>query len=153
VTDCGDAKLLQRLVRQAGENRLVYVIFAECRLIPTEAQAPQPEHNVHGAPHNQGWWISSSGEVRVSRADWIMGLSEIHKDRCLISPTAVFIGDVKILERPRNPDFSAPEGPHFAGLWIIPKKHAPHCYWSRHAHARGVGYSASPAELSQAPGG
>ena len=43
----GDAKLLQGLVRQARENRLVYVILAECRLILPEAQAPQPDHNVH----------------------------------------------------------------------------------------------------------
>ncbi|MGA7373876.1 MAG: hypothetical protein WBW37_14930, partial [Methyloceanibacter sp.] len=35
------------LVRQARENRLVYVILAECRLVPPEAQAPQPDHNVH----------------------------------------------------------------------------------------------------------
>jgi hypothetical protein len=36
-----DAKLLQVLVRQARENRLVYVILAEDRLILSEAQAPQ----------------------------------------------------------------------------------------------------------------
>jgi hypothetical protein len=39
---------------------------------------------------------------------------------------------VKIPERPRNPDFPAPEGPIFtpsARLWIIPKKHAPR--WGR----------------------
>jgi hypothetical protein len=51
VPNRNDAKLLQRLVRQAGKNRLVYVILAECRLILPEAQAPQPDHNVHdGAP-------------------------------------------------------------------------------------------------------
>ena len=44
-----DAKLLQVLVRQARENRLVYVILAECRLVLPEAQAPQPDHNVHNA--------------------------------------------------------------------------------------------------------
>ena len=46
-----DAKLLQVLVRQARENRLVYVILAEDRLVLAEAQAPQPDHDVHdGAP-------------------------------------------------------------------------------------------------------
>jgi MFS family permease len=40
-----------------------------------------------------------------------------------------------------------------ARLWIISKKHALHRYWSRHADARGVGYFASPAKLSQAAGG
>src|SRR6478672_8744256 len=37
---CRDAKLLQRLVRQARKVRLVYLILAECRLILSEAQAP-----------------------------------------------------------------------------------------------------------------
>jgi hypothetical protein len=35
------------LVRQARENRFVYVILAEDRLILPEAQAPQPNHDVH----------------------------------------------------------------------------------------------------------
>jgi hypothetical protein len=42
-----DAKLLQVLGRQVGEDRLVYVILAEDRLVLPEAQAPQPDHNVH----------------------------------------------------------------------------------------------------------
>src|SRR6516165_3956864 len=67
VPNRGDAKLLQGLVRQARKNRLVYVILAECRLILSEAQAPQPDHDVHdGAPHNGGS-TSSAGEARVSR--------------------------------------------------------------------------------------
>ncbi len=45
------AKLLQVVRRQARKDRLVYLIVAECRLILSEAQAPQPDHNVHdGAP-------------------------------------------------------------------------------------------------------
>src|SRR5262245_65850492 len=48
-----DAKLLEVLFRHARKNRLVYVILAECRLILAEAQAPQPDHDVHdGAPHS-----------------------------------------------------------------------------------------------------
>ena len=51
----GNAKLLQVLVRQARENRFIYVIIAEDRLIPSEAKAPQPDHNVHrGAPTFSG---------------------------------------------------------------------------------------------------
>jgi hypothetical protein len=51
VPKCCDAKLLQVLFRQARKNRLVYLILAEDRLILPEAQAPQPDHNVHdGAP-------------------------------------------------------------------------------------------------------
>ena len=64
--DC-DAKLLQGLVRQARKDRLVNLVLAECRLILPEAQAPQPDHNVHGGAHNQGWRTSSAGEARVSR--------------------------------------------------------------------------------------
>src|SRR5262249_15632822 len=47
VTDCSDAELLQDLVRQARQDRLVNLILAECRLILPEAQAPQPDHDVH----------------------------------------------------------------------------------------------------------
>src|ERR1700756_1705153 len=51
VTKRGDTKLLQVLVRQAWENRLVYVILAEGRLVFPETQAPQPDHYVHdGCP-------------------------------------------------------------------------------------------------------
>jgi hypothetical protein len=46
-----DAKLLQVLGPQARENRLIYVILAEDRLILPKARAPQPDHNIHdGAP-------------------------------------------------------------------------------------------------------
>ena len=54
MTKRGDAKLLQVLVRQARENRLVYVIPAEDRLILPEAKAPQPDHNVHDGDPNSG---------------------------------------------------------------------------------------------------
>src|SRR6516162_5184939 len=82
VTDCSDAKLLQDLVRQARQDRLVNLILAECRLILPEAQAPQPDHNVHDGPHNRGWSTSSAGAKKLSRTGWIMGISEVHKDRC-----------------------------------------------------------------------
>ena len=49
-----DAKLLQVLVRQARKNRLVYVILAEYRLVLPEAQAPQPDHNVHEGARSCG---------------------------------------------------------------------------------------------------
>jgi hypothetical protein len=47
VTDCGDTKLLQGLVRQVRKERFVNLILAEDRLILPEAQAPQPDHDVH----------------------------------------------------------------------------------------------------------
>jgi hypothetical protein len=40
-------KLFQVLARQTRENHLVYVILAEDRLVFPEAEAPQPDHNVH----------------------------------------------------------------------------------------------------------
>jgi hypothetical protein len=46
MTNRTDAKLLQVLVRQARENRLIYVILAEDRLVLAEVQAPQPDHDV-----------------------------------------------------------------------------------------------------------
>ena len=58
VPNRGDAKLLQGLVRQARKNRLVYVVLAECRLVLPEAQAPQPDHNVHE-------WRPQSWVVRI----------------------------------------------------------------------------------------
>ena len=72
-----DAKLLQVLVRQAWENRLVYVILAEDRLVLAEAQAPQPDHDVHEGAHNQWWRASSAGEARVSRV--ALGFSGLRK--------------------------------------------------------------------------
>ena len=41
-------------MRQARENRLVYVILAEDRLILPEAKASQPDHNVHDGDPNSG---------------------------------------------------------------------------------------------------
>jgi hypothetical protein len=66
VSKRGDAKLLQVLVRQARENRLVYVILAEDRLVLAEAKAPQPDHDVHDRPQAQGCCISSCGLGSVS---------------------------------------------------------------------------------------
>jgi hypothetical protein len=39
--------LPQVLMRQTRENCLVYLVLAECRLVFPEAQAPQPDHDVH----------------------------------------------------------------------------------------------------------
>ncbi len=47
--------LPQVLSRQARKDRLVYLVLAECRPILPEAQAPQPDHDVHKCARNQGW--------------------------------------------------------------------------------------------------
>jgi hypothetical protein len=52
MPNCCDAKLLQGLVRQARKNRLVYFVLAERRLIPFEAQAPQPTPDIHDGRPN-----------------------------------------------------------------------------------------------------
>ena len=53
MADDRDAKVFQVLRRQVRKNRLVYLVLAECGLILSEAQAPQPDHDVHrGAPQS-----------------------------------------------------------------------------------------------------
>src|ERR1700724_654689 len=74
------SELIQRLVRQARKDRLVYLILAECRLVLPEAQAPQPDHNVHDGAHNRGWRAASSaGPEEVSRAVWTVGSQGLAK--------------------------------------------------------------------------
>ena len=67
VPERGDAKLLQVLRRQARKNRLVYLILAECRLILPEAQAPQPDHNVHDMSQSRvgGMMVAPKGGVQL----------------------------------------------------------------------------------------
>ena len=68
VTDCSDAELLQDLVRQARQDRLVNLILAECRLVFPEAQAPQPDRNVHRGAHKSAvTHIISGGREGVQR--------------------------------------------------------------------------------------
>ena len=64
-----DAKLLQVLRRQAREDRLVNLVLAECRLVLSEAQAPQPDHNVHdGAPtRRSGTFLSLAGWAHCAK--------------------------------------------------------------------------------------
>src|SRR5262245_49634781 len=47
MPDNTDAQILQVVCRQGRQDRLVNLIFAECRLVPFEAKAPQPTSNVH----------------------------------------------------------------------------------------------------------
>ena len=59
-----------------------YAVIPEvikCRLVLPEAQAPQPDHNVHEGAHNQWWHTSSAGEARVSRV--ALGFSGRRKPR------------------------------------------------------------------------
>ena len=58
VPNCCDAKLLQGLRRQAREDRFVNLVLAECRLVLSEAKAPQPNHNVHDdAPAGRNGYV------------------------------------------------------------------------------------------------
>ena len=67
VPDNRDAEVFQVLTREVRQNRLVYLVLAEDRLVFPEAQAPQPDHNVHDGAHNRGRRTSSAGGARVSR--------------------------------------------------------------------------------------
>jgi hypothetical protein len=52
MTNRTDPKFLEVLRREVRQDRFVYLIVAECRLILPEAQAPQPDHDVHNdAPY------------------------------------------------------------------------------------------------------
>src|SRR5215813_7714669 len=47
MTDKTDAQIPQVVCRQGRQDRTVDLIFAECRLVPFEAKAPQPTPDVH----------------------------------------------------------------------------------------------------------
>jgi hypothetical protein len=47
MTDKTDAQIPQVVCRQGRQDRIVDLIFAECRLVPFEAKAPQPTPDVH----------------------------------------------------------------------------------------------------------
>jgi hypothetical protein len=47
VSNKENAEVLEVLRRQIGQDRLVYLVLAERRLILPEAQAPEPDHHVH----------------------------------------------------------------------------------------------------------
>ena len=77
VSNIGDAEVLEVLRRQIGQNCLVYLILAECRLILPEAQAPQPDHNVHdGAPTIGGGAIICRGSESVQGGVWFLRASQ-----------------------------------------------------------------------------
>ena len=60
MPNSGDAKLFQVLCRQARENPFVNLVLAEGRLVLFEAEAPQPDHEVHEGRPTQGCRTSSS---------------------------------------------------------------------------------------------
>jgi hypothetical protein len=64
----GHNAFVPSFVRQARHDLFGYFVLAECSLIFPEAQAPQPDHDVHDGAHNRGWRASSSGVRGVARA-------------------------------------------------------------------------------------
>jgi hypothetical protein len=71
MSNCGYAKLLQGVVRQARKNRLVNLVFAERSLIAFVVEAPQPTSHIHGsmvAPQSDGATQFFSKRDGVSRA-------------------------------------------------------------------------------------
>ena len=67
MTDRTNADFLQVLSSQARQDPFVDFVVAECRLVFFEAQAPQPDHNVHDGRLQSGVRTSSSRPERVSR--------------------------------------------------------------------------------------
>ena len=67
MTNRTNADFLQVLLGQVREDPFVDLVVAESRLVFFEAQAPQPDHDVHDGAHNQWWRTSSAWEARVSR--------------------------------------------------------------------------------------
>jgi hypothetical protein len=67
MTEGRDAKLLQVLRREVRQDRLVYLVLAERRLVLPKAQAPQPDYYLHDGAYQSGRRASSFGEVKVSR--------------------------------------------------------------------------------------
>jgi hypothetical protein len=79
MSDDADAKLLQVLVRQARENRLVYVILAERSLILSKAKAPQPNHDVHDdAPKRRNGYVLERVGLTLQRQIILLLLAKIH---------------------------------------------------------------------------
>jgi hypothetical protein len=60
VADDRDTEVLQVFRSEVRKNRLVYLVVAESGLIPSEAKAPQPDHDVHdgtqSVPHHRPAW-------------------------------------------------------------------------------------------------
>jgi hypothetical protein len=52
MPQCGNAEFFQVLSREARKDPLVDLVLAEYRLVFFEAQAPQPDHNVHDGAHS-----------------------------------------------------------------------------------------------------
>ena len=98
MTKRGDTKLLQVLVRQARENRLVYVILTEDRLVLREAQAPQPTSNIHdGRPNPMGQRNLGLGETACPGPLWVTS-DKTHIEH---NETAFIL----IADMPRDMDF------------------------------------------------
>ena len=57
MTDGTNADFLQVILRETREDPLVNLVVSECRLVSFEAKAPQPNHDVHGAPLCRGRMI------------------------------------------------------------------------------------------------
>jgi hypothetical protein len=66
MTNGTDADFLQVLLGEAREDPLVDLVVAECCLVFFEAQAPQPDHNVHDGAYYRGWRASWSCPEGVS---------------------------------------------------------------------------------------
>ena len=65
MPDDSDAQILQVFRRQVRHDRLVDAVLAEHSLVLSEAQAPQPDHDVHDGAYNRGADIICRGSEGV----------------------------------------------------------------------------------------
>ena len=67
MPDAADIQILQVLHRQIRQDSLIDMVFAECRLVLFEAEAPQPTRDIHGGVLMPASEQSSSRRNNLSR--------------------------------------------------------------------------------------
>lgn len=99
-----DAQFLQVLGRKARQDLFADLVLAECRLMPFEAQAPQPTCDVHDGAQLPLGAQSSSSPNSVSRTAMghqrtfpdVSGMSGFPQKRpnCCVAPGCFAVGSV-----------------------------------------------------------
>src|SRR6476661_2246809 len=81
MPDDGDAQILQVLRRQLRQDLFADRIVAESGLVLFEAEAPQPDHDVHNSAPNSGlpYIIMRSGESVQELPKAAAGVSGVNR--------------------------------------------------------------------------
>ena len=67
MPDAADTQILQVLRRQIRQDSLIDMVFAECRLVLFETEAPQPTRDIYGGVLMPAAEQSSSRRNNLSR--------------------------------------------------------------------------------------